>query len=338
MSSFLDSLPKSTVETALHVSEIVLLAGGLLLLVGIWGEYRKKEKWEKYLGAFQIMVLAGIGVELLGDAGVFLFSESLQRLEGADIQALDKKARDATDKATDALSKSATAVGRSEAADTASKGALAKLGKAEHSAGRAMDLARGARKEADTFETRLGSAENKADEAESHVTEAARRATEATEALDRIRLPRELTHIPQLATTLRPFKDTEYTFASVFADEESMQLLKQIEGMLQLAGWKRLKVSNLNLGIPAFQISGRNDLVNMSSNTGIHISVDSPETFETLQALPVEKLPMPVRIALLLNDGIFSNLSPTEDAKDKNRVELESGSSKVIRIMVGKKP
>jgi hypothetical protein len=338
MGTFLDSLSKSTVETALHVSEVVLLLGGLLLLVGIWGEYRKKEKWKKYLGAFQIMVLAGIGVELLGDAGVFLFSESLQRLEGADIQALDKKARDAGDKATDALSKSGMAMGRSEAADTTSKGALTKLGKAERSAGRAMDLARGARQEADTFETRLGSAEHKADEAESHVTEAVRRATEATEALNRVRLPRELTHIPELATTLRPFKDTEYTFASVFADDESMQLLKQIEGMLQLAGWKRLKVSNMNLGIPAFQISGRNDIVNMGAYTGIHISVDSSETLEALQALPVEKLPTPVRIALLLNEGIFSNLSPPEDTKDNNRVEIESGTSKVIRIMVGKKP
>lgn len=164
-----------------------MLVDGLLLFVGIWGEYRKKEKWKKYLVAFQIMVLSGIGVQLLGDAGVFLFSERLQKLEGADIQALDKKARDTGDNAADAVSKSGTAVGRSEEADTASKGALANSGNAERSAGRAMNLARGAREESDTFETRLGSAEYKADEAESHVTEAVQRTAEATAALDRVR-------------------------------------------------------------------------------------------------------------------------------------------------------
>jgi len=39
---------------------------------------------------------------------------------------------------------------------------------------------------------------------------------------------------------------------------------------------------------------------------------------------------------MLLNDSIFSNLSPREDIKDKNRVEIESGTSKVIGISVGK--
>jgi hypothetical protein len=281
------------------------------------GRIPQKEKWKKYLVAFQIMVLSGIGVELLSDAGVFLFSERLQKLEGADIEALDKKARDAGDKAADALSESGMAVGGPAEAETASKGALANSGNAERSAGRAMDLARGARQEADTFEKRPGFAEHKADEAESHVTQAVQRATEATAALDRIRLPRELTHIPELATTLRPFKDTEYTFASAFADEESMKLRKQIEGMLQLAGWKRLKVSTINLGIPALQISGRDDFVNMGTSTGIHIVVDSSEPLETLQALPVAKLPPTIRLAMLLNDSIFSNLSPPEILKTR---------------------
>ena len=42
-----------------------------------------------------------IGGELISDAGVFVFSECLQRLEGADIQALDRKADDASRKAAD---------------------------------------------------------------------------------------------------------------------------------------------------------------------------------------------------------------------------------------------
>jgi hypothetical protein len=182
METFLDSLTKSTVGACLHASEILLLVSGLVLLIGIWGEYRKGEKWKKYLPAFQVMVLAGIGVELFADAGVFLFSESLQRLEGADIQALDKKARSANDKAAEALGMSITAEDRSEKADGTSKGALAKSARAETSSLSALDLAKGARQEADSFEKDIVSAKKQATEAEAHLTEALQRAAAAESA------------------------------------------------------------------------------------------------------------------------------------------------------------
>ncbi len=202
----------------------------------------------------------------------------------------------------------------------------------------AENVARGARQEADTFERRLASAEQKADEAESHLAEAVRRAVEATAALDRIRLPRLLTHIPELAATLKPFEGTEYTFESVFGDDESMQLLKQIDGMLQLAGWKRQKRTSAPLGIPAFSIPGIEGVVNMGAHIGVYIVVESSESLQALQLLPIDKLPPHVRIAVLLNGGIFSNLSPPEDSKDFNVVAIDPGTSKVIRINVGRKP
>jgi hypothetical protein len=155
MGTFLDSFSKSTVEACLHASEVLLLVSGLVLLIGIWGEYRKGEKWKRYLAAFQVMVLAGIGFELLADAGVFLFSESLQRLEGADIQALGEKARVASNKATEAFGMSVNAEDRSDKANSTSEGALDKSTKAESSSLSALDLAKGARQEADSFEKDL---------------------------------------------------------------------------------------------------------------------------------------------------------------------------------------
>jgi hypothetical protein len=148
---FLGSLSKSTVETWLHVSEILLLISGAVLFVGIWGEYRKGEKWKKHLALFEAMVLVGVGLELISDGGVFLFSESLQKLEGADIQALDTKSREAADKANDALQKSVAAANASQKANDASNGAIDKSRKAERSAN-------AARKEADSFEKDIVSA------------------------------------------------------------------------------------------------------------------------------------------------------------------------------------
>jgi chloramphenicol 3-O-phosphotransferase len=338
MGTLLDSFSKSTVEAALHSSEVLLLLSGLVLLVGIWGEYRKGEKWKKYLVVFQVMVLAGIGVELLADAGVFLFSESLQRLEGADIQALDKKALEAADRAVDALGKSKVALDRSETADSTSRGAMDKSGKAERSSLSALDLAKGARLEADSFEKDIVLAKRQAADAESHLEEALRRAADATAELNRLKSPRSLTNVSELVDTLRQFNGTEFMFLSVFADDESINLLKQLDSMLGLAGWKRLKHSEMKIGIPAIRISGPDDLVDTDVSTAVHVEVDSSETVEALQAQPRDKWPAHLRIAVLLNELIFSHLSPPEVLKPENRVGIDPGSAKVIRIRVGKKP
>jgi len=338
MEAFLDSWSKSTLETALHISEGLLLLAGLVLLIGIWGEYRKGERWKKWLTIFQIMVIAGIGAELFADAGVFLFSESLQRLEGADIQALDNKAREAGDRAADAIGKSKIAVNRAEAADNTSKEAADESAKAERSAVSALDLAKGARQEADSFEKDIVSAKKQAAEAESHLEEARKRAAETAAELDRVKSPRSLTNVPELVETLKPFRGTEFMFASVYGDNESLQFLKQIGSVLEQAGWKRQKHSGINIGIPAIQITGRDDLVDTDINTAVHVEVDSTMSVETLNSLPGEKVPANVKIAILLNEAIFSHLSPPEVLKPENRVNVSNGSSTVIRIRVGKKP
>jgi hypothetical protein len=161
--------------------------------------------------------------------------------------------------------------------------------------------------------------------AESHLAEAQMRAAETSAELKSLESSRSLTNVAELVEALRPFKGTEFMFASVYSDEESFKLLKQIDAVLDQAGWKRQKQAALNLGIPALQISGRDDLVNTNASTALHIEVDSPEPVETLNSLPRDKRPSQVRAAVLLNEAIFSHLSPPEVLKPENRVSVSHG-------------
>ena len=208
------------------------------------------------------MVLAGIGVELLADAGVFLFSERLQRLEGADIQALDTKSREAGEKASDALGKSSEAMDKSEAADSASKGALNKSGKAEHASISALELAMGARKEADSFEKDIVSAKTQAAEAEAHLAEALRRVATAEQETARLTdrfSDRTMTdeQVRMIADKLRSFSGQEFEAITYPDLREPMALFNRIIGCLAMGGWRYIppeRRSDLLGGVSGVQV------------------------------------------------------------------------------------
>jgi len=209
--------------------------------------------------------------------------------------------------------------------------------RAQNSASDALTIARGARQEADSFETRLGGAEHKADEADSRVSEALKRVVETTTEIERIRLPRTLVDIPKVAERLRQFKGTEYAFTAVSPDDDSLKLLKQIDRTLQLAEWKRGKVTYSP--VPALQISGANDIVEIGVYDGVHIVVDTMESLAEIQSTPTDKLPELVKIGDALNNEIFFGLSPAADIKDRLPVEIDPGKqTRVIHIKVGRKP
>lgn len=217
------------------------------------------------------------------------------------------------------------------------------LGKAESEArdaqaasSNALTLATGARQEADTFERDIVSAKTQAAEAESNLAEALRQAAAATEELTRLKTPRSLTNVSASVAALKGFGDTEYTFSSVFADEESIGLLKQIDGALQLAGWKRVPPGGGVVIIPHVLGAGVDFSVPPGTGTGVSVSVDSLESVVTLRSLPRALAPPPLRAALALNDFIASTLVPPQQgSKD---VFVEHGTSTTVRIVVGKKP
>jgi hypothetical protein len=81
------ALSKSSTDTALDLSEYALLFFGLVLVAGIFGEYKKVPKriasWPK--AVFEILVMVGVAGELLGDGGVFAFSRALQTISDRDL-------------------------------------------------------------------------------------------------------------------------------------------------------------------------------------------------------------------------------------------------------------
>jgi hypothetical protein len=69
--------------------------------------------------------------------------------------------------------------------------------------------------------------------------------------------------------------------------------------------------------------------------TGVQISVDSNEQLTSLQTLPLEKMPLPVGAAIVLNLAISSNVFP---AQPDTKVNVQPGTFKAVQIVVGKKP
>src|ERR1700733_1231390 len=81
-------LSKSAASAALDVSEIALLFFGVLLVVGLIGEYAESQRWKKSLKTFEMLVILGVAGELLADGGIFVFSAHLQTIADSEIAAL----------------------------------------------------------------------------------------------------------------------------------------------------------------------------------------------------------------------------------------------------------
>lgn len=291
------------------------------------GDKKKKDGLAKLA---TLLLIASLGFELI-------CLVRTNQISGKVIGSLDEKAEEASSKSERAIIDADSATDKARTAKDESDNAKAEAGRARDTASNAESLAHGARQEADSFEKDIVSAKNQAASAESHLAEALQRAAEATAALDRLKSPRSLTNIPGLISTLARFKDTEYTFSSVSADEESIQLLKRLNDVLQQAGWKRTKPPG---GFPAINVFGTDDpfAVPAALTNGIRVSVDWPEGLSALEPLPLDKLPTLIQAAVSLNITLSSSLSPPEDIAHPHLVDIVKGESKTIRISVGKKP
>lgn len=256
-------------------------------------------------------------------------------ISGQLIGSLDKEAGEADARSKTALADSGTALTQSHTAEDSSNRAIDESDRATSAASSAQLLARGARREADSFEKDIVSAKTQAAQAESHLAEALKRTADAQQELERLKSSRSLTHVSELVSALEPYKGTEYTFSAVFQDEESITLLRAIDAVLQSAGWKRTKPPG---GFPAINVFGK-DLdfaVPLALNTGIQVSVDSPDSLAVLQSHPIGQLAQYVRAAIALNLSLSSNMYPAQEPT--KLVNVEPGSSEIIRIAVGKKP
>jgi hypothetical protein len=110
------SLSKGATTLLLGLSEVALLMFGLLLVVGLLGEYSESDRWKKRLKTFELLVILGVAGELFADGGVFVFSAHLQTLSDIEVarlnasaQAANATARQFESEIADANSKAETA-------------------------------------------------------------------------------------------------------------------------------------------------------------------------------------------------------------------------------------
>jgi hypothetical protein len=218
------SLSKSAATVGFEVSEWMLLIFGGILVLGIFGEYKKLPKRALSLcsaSVFEILVMVGVAGELLGDGGVFVFSSHLQSIEdhelaslGSNAEQLEARLKAVGDKATQAESTSATASAKSNGAVIAS--------------GNAMTLARGARQEADTFEKEIALARKEASDA--GITSARVAAKQA----DRRLSSEQRSHIQD---AMRRFPLHQWQAVTFAGDGEAVGLMADIQDSLAGAGW-----------------------------------------------------------------------------------------------------
>ncbi len=289
-----------------------------------WNEEQKRRLGRRSL----ILLIMGIGFSIIALI-------QTNALSGQVIGSLGQQAEDASKKAETAIGSLNRALSDSQQALVASNNAVSRSNKADEAASNALGLARGARQEADSFEHDIVAAKKQATEAESHLADAMQRAATATAALERLTSPRTLINTQQLVATLTTYKDTEYTFSRVSADQEAVQLLQSVDAVLQQAGWKRGKPLRWAEAISVF---GPDDpySVPVGLDIGVRVSVDWPEGLTPLQSLPIDKLPPLVRAAVALNLALSANVSPAE--RTQSMVDIQKGGSKTVRIAVGKKP
>jgi hypothetical protein len=74
---------------------IFLLLFGVLLVVGLIGEYTKSDRWKKRERMFMMFVIVGVAGELVADGGIFTLSAHLQTLSDLEVARLNEKAESA---------------------------------------------------------------------------------------------------------------------------------------------------------------------------------------------------------------------------------------------------
>ncbi|MGB9408963.1 MAG: hypothetical protein WCA89_15620 [Terracidiphilus sp.] len=318
----------SDVASVLHRWEVAEYVSEGFVIVGCAGELvadfftKLPERIRRHIGSWSTIVLIlalSVGLKCL---------IKTNELSGSVIGSLGDKAAEADRKAEKAISDSSTAF--SQATD-----ALTRARKAEESLGKAENEAKDARNAASNALTIAGNARKEADSFENDIIFAKKQAAEAQAELNRLKTPRSLTNASDFVTALQGFKGTEYTFSSVAEDEESINLLKEIDSVLQLAGWKRVKPPG---GFPAINVYGKDvDFsVVVSLQTGVHLSVDSSESLASLTSMPNKSLPTHIWAAETLSLVLSPHLSPSQEGIIQ--VNVEHGTSTTVRIAVGKKP
>lgn len=137
MAAFL-SLSRPATVSILNWSEVVLLLFGVVLVVGLVGEYRESARFKRWIKVFEFMVIIGVAGELLADGSIFLFSARLETIAEEEISESNVKAAQAAATARGFEAAIADANARAKGAESVvaqanatAKGADARVAEAE---------------------------------------------------------------------------------------------------------------------------------------------------------------------------------------------------------------
>ena len=290
------------------------------------------------------MAAIGLLLVILGVVGEGVF-EALVSINETKLRAHDELVlADTVIQAGDAKTSAIGAANAATGAQVSSQKAQDASAAAIVASKNAMGLATDARKEADSYARDIAAAKQEAAnavsklaDAEQRLAESTRREAEAEAKLSAIKTPRSITSTKDVVAALKPFGGTEYTVSS-FQDDESLQLLKKIVGLLHEAGWilkqpQQVPITSLFLPLLDSPRTG----VPMCVSTGISIDIhtDSPSS---LIGKPANTLPADVRAALTLMTVLTSNVSPP-DPKNLDPGVLDPSPGKgPMNICIGKKP
>ena len=288
------------------------------------------ESLEFWKDLFEISGVVLLLLTFIAGAGVLLFSRKLNSRQAAQLRQFDKDLTDAKTKLGEQQERAAAAEKALKVVDIKTEGFRLAIANANERAGKAQESLALA-------EQHAAEANAKAEGFRLDIAQANERTATAELELAKIKTPRSLTDIPQLIAALEPFKNTEYMFSGVFADEESINTLKQLDAVLQRAEWKNVGSPG---GFPSISVYGkdRNMSVQASLRTGIRISVSSIETGDSLRSKPLAELPRYIQAAIALNSNLPSHIAPPQDLPDGNFVNVTPGGLTCVQIDVGKKP
>lgn len=148
------------------------------------------------------------------------------------------------------------------------------------------------------------------------------------------RVVRSLVNADGLTTELEQFRGTEYEFAGVYPDRDSVNLLVEIAGALTRAGWREVPspLSMLNIDIAPVGLS-----VPPSRRSAVSVAIESAEGPAELKSTPPVLLPSYVRAANALKEAFGAAILPSKGAVAQP-TGLMAGNSPVVFIIVGRNP
>jgi hypothetical protein len=210
-----------------------------------------------------------------------------------------------------------------------------RAGKAQASLASAEQEAAEANTKAEGFRLDIAKANQASSEAQAQVAGATAEAAKANLELVKLKTPRTLTNAPVLTDALKTFKGTEYTIIGCFQDQDSINLLVQLDKVLTDAGWTRKLPPQNSFGDLRLNIS-KDFAVPIATRSGVYVGAQSAETVDALKATPQRLLPGYIRAAMALKGGLASGINPPEG--DFGPLPVDPGDSTAVFIIVGKKP